>query len=140
MRKRINIILGGIIAILSGCNTPKKVVQENQIMALYGVPYATYEIEGKVVNKKNQPKKATPIIIKGYRNQIIGDTIYTNNKGEFATTASAFPTQEINIVVTDPQTKQPLDSTQYPVTYATDQKGRGFYRGTCKIKTEIKIK
>ena len=141
MRKKINILLSGLIAILSGCNTPKKAIQPTNVAStLYGIPYATYHVSGKVVNSKNKPIKNTPVVIKGYSNQIMGDTLYTNTKGQFETTVSAFPTTEVNIVVTNPTNQQPLDSVQHPATYTRKTAGSGFYRGECNIQTEIKIK
>lgn len=39
MRKKINIILGALIALLSGCRTQQTpTVQENRIMVMYGPP------------------------------------------------------------------------------------------------------
>ena len=39
MRKRINIILGALITLLSGCKTQKDLpVQSDRIMVLYGPP------------------------------------------------------------------------------------------------------
>lgn len=140
MRNKINIILGGLIALLSGCNTPKKAVQNNKVIAIYGVPYATYDISGTVLNKKNKPIEGAEVVIKGYNNRVIGDTITTNKQGEFELHESAFPTDMINIVVADPEGQYKTDSIQYPASYEKTQEGRGFYRGECKIETEIKVK
>ena len=38
MRRIINIILGALIALLSGCRTQQKAVENNQIMVMYGPP------------------------------------------------------------------------------------------------------
>ena len=39
MRKKINILLGALIALLSGCKTQQTpAVQENRIMVMYGPP------------------------------------------------------------------------------------------------------
>ena len=38
MRKKINLLLGTIIALLSGCKTPQEAVQNNNIRVLYGPP------------------------------------------------------------------------------------------------------
>jgi putative lipoprotein (rSAM/lipoprotein system) len=68
MRTKINILLGGLIAILSGCNTPKKAVTNPKVVAIYGVPYASYDISGTVLNKKNKPIEGAEVVIKGYNN------------------------------------------------------------------------
>ena len=141
MRKKINILLSGLIALLSGCNAPKKAIYPTKVVStLYGIPYATYHVSGKVVNSKNKPMKKMPIVVKGYNNHIMGDTLYTDKQGNFGTTVSAFPAQEVNIVVANPTNQQPLDSVQYPTTYTKKTVESGFYRGECNIETKIKIK
>lgn len=140
MRKRINILLSSLIALLSGCNSPKKAVQETTIVAIYGVPYATYMVKGTVKNEQDVPIKGATIVVKGYNNKIIGDTLVTDKKGQFELTESAFPAETINIVVIDPTKQYETDSLQHTTTYTREQEKRGFYRGECKIETEIKLK
>ena len=140
MRKRINILLSSLIALLSGCNSPKKAVQETTIVAIYGVPYATYMVKGTVKNEQDVPIKGATIVVKGYNNKIIGDTLVTDKKGQFELTESAFPAEMINIVVIDPTKQYETDSLQHTATYTREQEKRGFYRGECKIETEIKLK
>ena len=38
MRKKINILLSALIALLSGCKIQEAPVQENRIMVMYGPP------------------------------------------------------------------------------------------------------
>jgi hypothetical protein len=38
MKKKINILLGALIALLSGCKTQNAPVRDNQIMVMYGPP------------------------------------------------------------------------------------------------------
>ena len=80
MRKKINVLRSGLIALLSGCNSPKNVIQANEVIALYGIPYATYNLRGQVIGHKNKPIKGAPIVIKGYKNETISDTLYTDKK------------------------------------------------------------
>lgn len=117
-----------------------KVAKSNEVVALYGVPYATYEVSGKVTNSKNSPIEGAKVLVKGYKNQVIGDTIVTNKKGEFVLYKSAFPTETINIVVFEPDNQVPTDSVQHKTHYEKQQSERAFYRGECKIETEIKVK
>jgi putative lipoprotein (rSAM/lipoprotein system) len=140
MRKKINILLSGLIALISGCSMQNKVAKSNEVVALYGVPYATYEVSGKVTNSKNSPIEGAKVLVKGYKNQVIGDTIVTNKKGEFVLYKSAFPTETINIVVFEPDNQVPTDSVQHETHYEKQQSERAFYRGECKIETEIKVK
>jgi putative lipoprotein (rSAM/lipoprotein system) len=65
MRKKINILLGGLIALISGCSTQNKVAKNNEVVALYGVPYATYEVSGKVTDGDNTPLEGAQVLVKG---------------------------------------------------------------------------
>jgi hypothetical protein len=38
MRIKINLILGALIALLSGCKAPQEAVQQNAIRVMYGPP------------------------------------------------------------------------------------------------------
>jgi hypothetical protein len=55
----------------------------------------------------------------------------------FHITASDFPTDTINIVVSTPNA---IDSVQHKTSYKKEKDGRGFYRGECEIETTIKLK
>lgn len=138
MRKRINILLGSLIALVSGCTTPKKAAAEMKVVALYGVPYATYDISG-TVTKKQKPAKGIPVVVKGNQNHVIGDTLYTDNKGQFHMVKADFPTVDIQIVAHDPHTLQPTDSVQLTAEYDRTPSARGFDRGLCTVKVEIEL-
>lgn len=139
MRRKINWILSGLIALIGGCKPAQKAVQQS-VVTLYGVPYATYHINGQVLNEEGKAIKNTTLVIKNTHKQVIGDTLMTDKKGEFILSASAFPTDEINIVIMDPITQQPIDSVQHTATYQKDEETRGFYRGECKLETTITVK
>jgi putative lipoprotein (rSAM/lipoprotein system) len=140
MRKKINLILGALIAVLGGCKTQDKIQRNPKVVALYGVPFATYNVSGKVVNEQNKPIKGAKVVVKGNYNQVIGDTVITNNKGQFEFVQSAYPSATLNIVVCDPQSELPVDSVQHSTTYQKKNNERAFDRGNCTISTEIKIK
>ena len=140
MRKKINIIIGAFIAILSGCKpTQKTIMQQQQVVTLYGVPYATYHIKGTVTDTDNQPLKDMQVVVKGYKKQVIGDTISTNKKGAFEATVSDFPTDTLHIVVQDPNAHYDTDSTAIALPQAGSN-ARGFYRGEYHIETDIQLK
>ena len=89
----------------------------------------------------NTPLEGAKVLVKGYKNQIIGDTIITNKEGEFMLNKSAFPAETINTVVFEPNNQVPTDSVQHKVQYEKNQQiERSFYRGECKIETKIKVK
>lgn len=136
MRKKINWILGGLIALVAGCKVQQK-VENPKVVALYGVPYATYDISGKVINKQRKPIEGASVTVKGYHNTSMGEMEQTDERGMFHITASDFPTDTINIVVSTPNA---IDSVQHKTSYKKEKEGRGFYRGECEIETTIKLK
>lgn len=140
MRRKINWILGGLIALISGCKAPLKTAADTKVVALYGVPYATYDISGTVIDTKGKPIADAKVVVKGYNNQAIGDTLQTDKRGKFSTTASDFPSTTINIVASDTHGQHATDSVQHTTSYKKNQEGRGFYRGECEIETTITLK
>lgn len=140
MRKKINIIIGALIALLSGCKpTQKTIMQQQPVVALYGVPYATYHIQGTVTDTDHQALKDMQVVVKGYKKQIISDTIKTNHTGAFDATVSDFPTDTLHIVVQDPSGHYSADSTTMVLPTA-GANASGFYRGEHHIETNIQLK
>ena len=140
MRKRINIIISALIALLSGCKpTQKAIMQQQQVVALYGVPYATYHIQGTVTDTDNQPLKDMQVVVKGYKKKIISDKITTTKNGVFGATVSAFPTDTLHIVVQDPSGQYAADSTAIELP-KSGSNASGFYRGEHHVETNIHLK
>ena len=82
-------------------------------------------------------KKASSIIVKIPVDTSMAEMVQTDEKGMFHITASDFPTDTINIVVSTPNA---IDSVQHKTSYKKEKEGRGFYRGECEIETTIKLK
>jgi hypothetical protein len=56
MRTKINILLGALIALLSGCKSQQPVIQPNErIRVLYGPPSVFYEQIKDSTENKDQP-------------------------------------------------------------------------------------
>lgn len=139
MRTKINLILGALIALFSGCKTQQKAVQQ-EIMTLYGVPYATYDVSGKVINEDKQPLAGLQVQVKGYDNHPIHQSVMTDEKGQFHIVQSDFPVDTINIVVSDPKQAYASDSVQHVVELKKKEKKTGFYCGDCEVNTKIVLK
>lgn len=140
MRKKINIIIGALIALLSGCKpTQKAMMQQQAVVTLYGVPYATYHLHGTVTDTDDQPLKDMQVVVKGYKKQVIGDTITTNEKGAFDATVSDFPTDTLHIIAHDPSGHYTADSTAIALPQAGSN-ASGFYRGEHHVETDIQLK
>ena len=57
MRKKINILLGALIALLSGCKTPQEAVkQDNRTVVLYGPP-AVFTPADSPSERQTQPRE-----------------------------------------------------------------------------------
>ena len=56
MRTKINLILGALIALLSGCKSPKDIpLQSEKVMVLYGPPAVFHEQVKDSTENKDQP-------------------------------------------------------------------------------------
>ena len=79
------------------------------------------------------------VVVKGYKKQVIGDTITTNKKGAFEATVSNFPTDTLHVIIQDPNGHYTADSTTI-VLPQVGSNARGFYRGEHHIKTHFQLK
>lgn len=134
---RINLLLGTLIGVLTGCSS-KRVnanTAEDQIMAMYGIPVATYQVSGTVQDANKKPVRNAEVIVKGYKNFPI-DTLHTNGKGKYQATIEGWPNDTLNFVAIDPQTGQ-QDSVQAATEWQSEQ---GF-RSTAKpIRADIRLR
>ncbi len=110
---RLNALLGMVIS-LFGCGTTKQNNNSN-IMCLYGVPSATYKVSGNVTDQQHKPLQDINIVVKGYKNRPVSDTIKTNKKGFYETTCTDFPADTIRIIAEDPAGNYTPDSVAVAV-------------------------
>ena len=60
MRKKINLILGALVALFGGCKTPKEtVIPNDRIMVLYGPP--AYFQQQDTTSQENLQENQSPI-------------------------------------------------------------------------------
>lgn len=134
---RINLILGTIVGVLTGCGSTKKAADHSdEIMAMYGIPMANYQVSGTVRNANNQPVKGAQVVVKGYKNFAIGDTLLTDAKGKYAGELEGWPNDSINVVATAPQTHK-ADSVQVKVEY---DKHEAWNSTTKPLKVNVRLK
>ena len=134
---RVNVLLGAVLA-LFGCGSKRAVAVENQIVCLYGVPTATYKVSGKVTNEKHKPLQDVQVVVKGYKNYPITDTLRTDHKGRYAADYTGYPADSLNIVVTDPSGEYKADSNQIEVPW---QEGASvFDQGEQTFKQNVQLK
>ncbi len=137
---RINALLGMVITFF-GCGTTKQNVNQ-EIMCLYGVPTATYKVSGKVTNEQHKPLQDMNIVVKGYKNRPISDTVKTDAKGYYETTCTDFPVDTIHIVTNDPSDNYAADSVAVAINIK-DRKNNDtnpFNLGEYTLKENIQLK
>lgn len=133
---QINVLIGVLLTFL-GCGTTKQRPVSDRVMCLYGVPTATYKMSGTVTNQQRRPISNAQVVVKGYKNRAITDTLTTDKKGRYQTEYTGFPTDTLNIVVTDPNGIYSTDSVQVPVPLS--ETNSVFDQGVQDIKTNIKL-
>ena len=75
MRRKINIILGAVIAILSGCKTPQEAVkQDNRTVVLYGPPAVFTPADSPSSESQTSPREKVEKIELHGESQIIQRT------------------------------------------------------------------
>lgn len=134
---RLNLLLGAAVSVLTGCSTKKSAAQsaEDQIMAMYGIPVATYRVSGTVRDAQHKPVSGAQVVVKGYKNFPF-DTLTTDAKGRYSATIEGWPNDTLNFVATDPATAQ-SDSVQKAVEWENEQ---GFSSTAKPIRSDIHIR
>ena len=135
---KINVLLGMIITAL-GCSSNKPVQAVNdQVVCLYGVPTATYRVSGTITDGQRKPLQNMQVVVKGYKNYPITDTLRTDDKGKYDATCNGYPADTLNIVVSDPQGEYVSDSAQVAVPW--NENANGFDQGEQTFKQNIQLK
>ena len=137
---RINALLGMVITFF-GCGTTKQNINR-EIMCLYGVPTATYKVSGKVTNEQHKPLQDMNVVVRGYKNRPISDTVKTDAKGYYETTCTDFPVDTIHIVANDPAQNYNTDSVSVAVPKKERKKNEitPFNLGEYTFKENIQLK
>ena len=134
---QVNVLLGAVLA-LFGCGSKRAAAVENQVVCLYGVPTATYKVSGTVTGEKHKPLKDVQVVVKGYKNYPITDTLRTDNKGRYTADYTGYPTDSLNIVVTDPSGEYKADSTKIEVPWK--EGASVFDQGEQTFKQNVQLK
>lgn len=107
----------------------------------YGVPYADFEVSGKVTDTKQEPLKDMQVAIEisnqGYTELI--DTLYTNESGEYHWKAGTFPSDSAKVVVNDTTGRYASDSTKVALSYDRTKAGH-WYAGVATAEADFELK
>lgn len=107
----------------------------------YGVPYAEFEVQGKVTDTKQEPLKDILVAVEISDNgsSELRDTLYTDESGEYHWKGGAFPLDSAKIVVNDTTGKYASDSTKVALSYDRSQ-AHGWYVGVASAEADFELK
>lgn len=107
----------------------------------YGVPYAEFEVQGKVTDTKQEPLKDILVAVEISDNGYSGlrDTLYTDESGKYHWKGGAFPLDSAKIVVNDTTGKYASDSTKVALSYDRSQ-AHGWYDGVASAEADFELK
>lgn len=118
--------------------------EDEPYLMMYGTPYSSYEIKGKVVNSNNTPVGDAIVIVKeGYYNNEFfypRDTVKVESNGDYKTVGSIFPGKTLRLVAVD-QTTQQRDSVEVVTDPKIDSNNTDpWYGGRFEAEVNIVIK
>ena len=133
--RKVNALLGAVLTLL-GCNSCS--VEDEP--ALYGCPYAYYQVEGAVMDEAGNPLKDIQVVSKRASDYYYGlDTVYTQADGTFMVERRSIDQDSIRVVVEDLNGVFAPDSMN--VELSLTKKGKdGWCVGTYVGEAIIKMK
>ena len=133
--RKVNALLGAVLSLL-GCNSCS--VEDEP--ALYGCPYAYYQVEGAVMDEAGNPLKDIQVVSKRASDYYYGlDTVYTQADGTFKVERKSIDQDSIRVVVEDLNGVFAPDSVN--VELSLTKKGKdGWCVGTYVGEAIIKMK
>lgn len=148
---RANIVLGAIITLLGvGCKSQKAgtlsdnarqetAIQpaDTHVAVMYGVPNARYRIEGDIV-AENSPAKDVQVTIR--TNSYAADTVYTDEQGHFENISEGFPTDSVEVTVTDPHNRYLPATEKSAVEYNGKNGDWDYGTGTATFRISLRNK
>lgn len=107
----------------------------------YGVPYAEFEVQGKVTDTKQEPLKDILVAVEISDNGYSGlrDTLYTDESGEYHWKGGAFPLDSAKVVVNDTTGRYASDSTKVALSYDRTKAGH-WYEGVATAEADFELK
>ena len=135
--RKVNALLGAVLALL-GCNSCS--VEDEP--ALYGCPYAYYQVEGAVLDEAGNPLKDIQVVYKipmydSYYYSL--DTVYTQADGTFKMEERSIDKDSVRVVAEDLNGVYAPDSMN--VELSLTKKGKeGWCVGTYVGEAIIKMK
>ncbi len=124
------------------CNVLEEVVVEAKVIThdvgipvLYGMPYATFQVDGRVTNRCGRGLKGIQVIVQSR------DTVYTDKKGYFTSSFGAYAHPETRIEVNDKRGKYASTKQQESTKFSKDgMRGFDYGIGTASFKVKLERK
>lgn len=100
--RSINWVIAGLLSLIGySCSDS---ALDNDLILMYGTPYGTFELKGKVVDRQNRPIPNIQIQVRDSvpsRGWMKCDTVYSDSKGEINMEIRDFPGLTYQVVVSD---------------------------------------
>ena len=115
------------------------VSSSRQVMAMYGVPSGSFEINGRVKNLKSKSIRGIEVEVQDMQNRTLGVAV-SKKDGSFDINYRGWPHQEVYLIVRDVDGKYRGEYCTDTTLVKLDYPKEGWNRGETKISEEIVLK
>ena len=136
MKKRIIRFLNFILVSILSCFG---VASSDQVMAMYGVPSGSFEINGRVKNLKSKPVRDIEIEVQDGQNRTLG-MVVSGKDGSFEMEYRGWPHREVYLIVRDVDGKRRGEYQSDTTLVKLDYPESGWNQGKAKVTKEVVLK
>lgn len=136
MKKRLFRLFNFLLVTLLSCFG---VASSDQVMAMYGVPSGSFEINGRVKNLKSKPVRDIEVEVQDGQNRILG-TVVTRKDGAFEMEYRGWPHREVYLIARDVDGKRRGEYLSDTTLIKLDYPESGWNQGKAKVTKEVVLK
>lgn len=136
MKKRIIRFLNFILVSILSCFG---VASSDQVMAMYGVPSGSFEINGRVKNLKSKPVRDIEIEVQDGQNRTLG-TVVSGKDGSFEMEYRGWPHREVYLIARDVDGKRRGEYQSDTTLVKLDYPESGWNQGKATVTKEVVLK
>ena len=136
MKKRIFRLFNFVLVSLLSCFG---VASSDQVMAMYGVPSGSFEINGRVKNLKSKTVRDIEVEVQDVQNQSLG-TVVSGRDGAFQVEYRGWPHREVYLIARDVDGKRKGEYKSDTTLVKLDYPESGWNQGKAKVNKEIVLK
>lgn len=136
MKRKIFRLFNFVIVSILSCFG---VASSDQVMAMYGVPSGSFEINGRVKNLKSKPVRDIEVEVQDVQNRTLG-TVISGKDGSFEMEYRGWPHREVYLIVRDVDGKRRGEYQSDTTLVKLDYPESGWNQGEAKVTKEIVLK